>query len=252
MALIETLGGMLAVYLLAPLVVGIPIVKAQHWVTRRVQITPLLEQESPEIQEWLDSRREAIEAEGFEVQGAYRIENFTANVTTYFQLYLHSETGLAAMSVWVQSLAISARYEEISQVFVNGRTLNVNNSRFASSWRVPLREVRRFPWLAAFSDLLKLHRWLVAQNRDYASEGRPFPKDDAIGYLSEHMNHELVVQAQNGLYQASQDGRNWILTWPGAVHMVFVNAFPGKQLLSFKELGQNRDLEKKARKAGAL
>jgi hypothetical protein len=42
MTSIEILSALLAVYFLSPLVIGIPVLKAQHWVTQRVCIRALL------------------------------------------------------------------------------------------------------------------------------------------------------------------------------------------------------------------
>lgn len=225
-------------YLAFPLVIGVPLVKKTHWVRRTPEIRPA--DEVPEaIHTWIAGQRPQFEALGFSYLGLYAIADFMPMVTSYFGLYRHAEESLAAMSVWIDGGTHSIHYDEISQLFQGKRGLTINNSSQASSWQREAFYVGRFPWLHEIEPLWRIHRRLRQQQyADCIGVGvSPGQELDAI---CRHLQQEFEDLVKEGVYQRGKDPHRYALTWPGAVHMVWRNSFPGKQLHNAQELQSSR------------
>lgn len=238
-------------FLLSPFILGVPLVKKTHWIARRCTLRPLSPSERPEISDWLAQQHSAIEAEGFRYLGDFVMEKFTSQVTTYFAFYQHAETGLAAISAWVDSPMQAIRFEEIFQLFAEQRELAVSNCSIAPSWISEGKEVHRFPWLEAFRELLALHRFIRSLNPLY-SEAQALAEGEEINFLQRYFDNESEQAVKAGIYHAGNNPQHWELTWPGSIYMVWNNAFPGKQLNAWQELAQSRKLERRARRQGFL
>lgn len=217
-------------YLLFPLIVRAPLLKKTHWIARHCSLRPRQASERSEIGDWLAQRRPAIEQEEFIYLGDFVMEHFTSQITTYFALYRHTETGLAALSVWVDHPMQTARYEEVSQSFCNQRTLTVNNSPVAMSWSSKGKEIRRFPWLKNFHELLAMHRFICSLNPLY-SEAQPLAVGQELDFLKQYIDSESEKAIQAGIYRIGRDSQRLELTWKGSMYMVWKNTFPGKQLM---------------------
>jgi hypothetical protein len=224
-------------YLAVPLVLGVPMVKKMHWISKAPQIQPA-EDIPQRAQTWIAGQRPQYDALGFTYVGVYQLTGFTPGVTTYFGLYRHSEDGLAATSVWIDAGLQSTHYDEISQLFQGGdRGLTVNNSAHASSWQRDNFYVGRFPWLREIADLWRIHRGLAQRQ---PQRGMPVALGQEIDVLRRHIQQEVAEQVKAGIYRAGPEPQRYVLTWPGAVHMVWRNAFPGKQLHNAQELRAHR------------
>lgn len=226
-------------YLAFPLVIGVPMVKKMHWISKSPQIQAA-DSIPQRAQVWIAGQRPQYDALGFTYVGLYQLTDFTPGVTTYFSLYRHAEDGLAAMSVWMDGGVKSTHYDEISQLFHRGdHGVTVNTSAYTSSWQRENFYVGRFPWLREVADLWRIHRGLAQRQ---PQRGMPVAPGQEIDVLRRHIAQEVAEQVKAGLYRPGSEPGHYVLTWPGAVHMVWRNSFPGKQLHHAQEMRSSRHI----------
>jgi hypothetical protein len=243
------IGWIVSALLLAPLLLGTPLVKKTHWIAKKAKIKawdPNLETDQnleKEIREWLDSRRPDFEALGFQFVTNGILADFTPLVTTYFSLFRHSESGLAGTATWISSPQKQLQYSEFSQLFGDGTSLNVNNSVVSLTWRFPEKKFYRFPWQTDLKRLFELHQFIRKQKLADKT-GLPVVPGKELQTVSDFIAKEGLSLISSGAYQIGKDPDQLVLTWAGAVNAVWANAFPGKQLFAQQELGQSRLIEK--------
>jgi hypothetical protein len=242
MVMIENLFPTLAILglgcLAFPLVVGVPLVKRTHWVNRVPQLLPT--DDVPEkVQTWMTGQRPQFEALGFSYLGLFVMADFMPMLTSYVGLYRHTEDGLAAMSAWIDGGTHSLHYDEISQLFEGKRGLAINNSSQSSSWQREGFYVGRFPWVQGIEPLWRIHRHLRQQQ--YADcVGSAVAPGQEMNTICRHIQQEFEDLVKEGVYQ--RDSQRYVLTWPGAIHMVWRNSFPGKQLHHAQEMRSSRHI----------
>lgn len=237
--LVWAVGALLA----APLVLGTPLVKSTHWIAKRAKITRLKAGDAPAIESWLDEQRPAFEALGFQFVGNGLLADFTPNVTTYFSLFRHVESGLAGTATWMESPQKNISYLEISQLFDDGTSLNVNNSPVSLTWRLPDKFFYRFPWQTDLKRLFQLHQF-IRQGELKQKVGKRVEMGKEFDVVAQFTYEEGQKMQKLGAYQIGSDSTRLVLTWSGAVNAVWANTFPGKQIFAFQELGLSRRIEK--------
>lgn len=248
------IGWIVSALLLAPLLLGTPLVKKTHWIAKKAKIKTwdqALEQEQTpekEIREWLESRRPDFESLGFQYVTSGILADFTPLVTTYFALFRHPESGLAGAATWISSPQKQIQYEEFSQLFSDGTSLNVNNSVVPLTWRFPEKKFYRFPWQKDLKRLFELHQYIHKQKLDN-KPGLPVAPGNELQTVSDFIAKEGLSLISSGAYQIGKDPNQLVLTWAGAINAVWANAFPGKQLFARQELGQSRQIEKELSKS---
>jgi len=243
------IGWIVSALLLAPLVLGTPLVKKTHWIAKKAKIKAWEQDLEPEqnqekeIRAWLESKRPDFEALNFQFVTYGILADFTPLVTTYFALFRHLESGLAGTATWISSPQKQIQYEEFSQLFSDGTSLNVNNSEVSLTWRFPEKKFYRFPWQKDLKRLFDLHQFIRKQKLADKS-GLMVLHGKELQTVSDFIAKEGMALISSGAYQIGHDPEQLVLTWAGAVNAVWANAFPGKQLFAKQELGQSRQIEK--------
>ncbi|MGE3728835.1 MAG: hypothetical protein AB7I41_25025 [Candidatus Sericytochromatia bacterium] len=237
------LGWIILAFLAAPLLLGTPLVKKTHWIAKRAQLKEWVPERDSELATWLESQRPGLTELGFQFVCYGVLDDYTPQVSTYFVLFRHPESGLAASAVKIVNPQMEIQYTEFSQLFSDGTSLNVNNSKIAPTWRTPERRIFRFPWQQDIKGLYERYQY-IRQQKYPTLTGRYVDQGKELETVSAFVSKEGQDLVKAGAYLADQDPEHLVLTWPGAINAVWANSFPGKQLFAMQELGQSRRIEK--------
>ncbi len=216
--------------LLIQMLVGVPLVRLRVRQPSQPRFIPLPDSELPDPA-WiaLTDAAEALAADGFSHYGDFRCDELVQGATLWLRLLGQPEQGGGALAAYVEFNAgtrPARQFVEFSTEFMDGRVLVTNNLDLPYSLpaptylaRVQLKDV----WDPRALGVL--HRDLVAALPQAVSLSRvKRAVHDPAGLLADSYAREIRALIEQGwLWRAGDAVR---LTWRGAVHGVWRQAWP--------------------------
>ncbi len=224
----------IAVYVLAPMVIGPFLIKSRQWVAANADINPVLpETLDPEMRAFLDKAKGEFESIGFDFVDYMSLVDYMPEVTSYFALFTDKQSRLPAMAAAIRNKSGKTIYYcEFSSKYTNGSVINVNNSPMMGSFVHPHKSSYRYPAVTSVRQLHDINKWITS--RDTRAVGPVGSiRGRELDTLVEALNGEIKLQEHYGYFTPNRDRTRYLFTWKGAFLMTEKNVFPIKHIRTF-------------------
>ncbi len=232
--MLDFLLPLIAIFIVAPMVVGPFLVKFTHWIAARAVIKTILPEALDEkTQTFIDQSKIELEALGFQFAGYQHMTDYMPKMTCYFGLFRHDNSKSAAMAAVIEHTSgRRLQYCEFSTTYSNGRIMDVNNSPEIGGYNIPDKVIYRYPKISSLRKLHEINQWVTARDPK-KSVPVGLVADREAEMVAEALDREAAIQEKNGFYVLNENRSRYRLTWKGAFIMTERQVFPFKQILSY-------------------
>ncbi len=235
--MLEFLLILCAAFVLAPMILGPFLVKFSHRIMARAVIRHVApEALEPKIREFIDQAKPEFEALGFRFAGYMMMPDYIPKVTSYFGLFRNDVTKTGAMVAYIiHAKGQAVRYYEFSNIYSNGRIIDISNAPLKGSYKNPDKITYRYPNIQSIRKLYDINLWVTGRDMKKSVPQGLVPGRE-MEMVARALEEEAALQMKYGYYALSGDQTQYRLTWKGAFILTEMQVFPVKQILSYLDL----------------